>query len=300
MASWRSAALLSTVLALAAPGTALAGARPSVVNGRAVAVPGYMGFVVAVTEGDHANVCGGTAIRPNVLLTAAHCVVNPKRNAFVQPAQLHLLFGFDDPWGAIQGSRPIADDLVAEYVTPGNYGRRSGGAAVNDVALLRLREPAPGTIGVLPARRAALIAPGHSSVVLGWGTESESSHANSTVLLRADMTLQAAGYCARYLRSFSATTMLCAQSPRQSPCNGDSGGPLLVVDRAHRPYVAGVVSFGIACRGGLPTVFADVSRGPLARFVSREAARLQRKADAEPPDLEQPTVPIAGAPEISR
>jgi trypsin len=296
----RRLSLLVLAAALLVPGPAAQAARPSVVNGHTVAVPGYMGFVVAMTDTNTANVCGGTAIRPNVLLTAAHCVVNAHSNSFIAASKLHLLFGFDDPWGAIQASGPIADDLVAEYVTAPGYGLRSSGVAVNDVALLRLRDRTPATVGVLPPSRAGLASVGRAAVVIGWGAESQSSHVNSTSLLRADLTIQSAGYCARYYRSFTAANMLCAQSPRQSPCNGDSGGPLLVVDGAHRPYVAGVVSFGIACRGGLPSVFANVSRGPLARFVSRQATRLQRRAAAEPPDLQQPTAPVDGPPEASR
>lgn len=281
-----ASALLAWALLL--PASALGGARPSIVGGRAVAVPPYLGFVVAVGQ-DVTHTCGGTAIRPNVLLTSAHCLVDTD-NTYVSAARVHTVWGFDDPMGAIEGPDVVPDDQVAEYVTPSNYGIRRNGATVNDVALLRLREPARGTLGVLPAGRARLVAPGRTGVVIGWGAVKNGSHSNSSRVRRADLTIQPAGYCGRYYPQFDGTQSLCAQSPTQSPCHGDSGGPLLVADANGNVYVAGVVSFVVSCRGRLPGFFANVARGSLAGFVSRQATRLQHKADAEAdaePDVER-------------
>jgi secreted trypsin-like serine protease len=289
-------AVIAALLACALlPGTALGAAHPRVVNGRTLRVPGYMAFVVAVD--DHGvELCGGTAIRPNVLLTAAHCLVSP-RNAFIGADGLHTIFGIDDPWGAIQADGPIDDTTIAEYVTPSGYGVHSNGVSVNDVALLRLRERAPATVPVLPPGQARVAAAGRASVVIGWGAESGRSNANSSSLRRADLVIQPSGYCGRFFRGFDSSIMLCAQGHNQTACHGDSGGPLLVSGPARRVYVAGVVSFGAPdCPTRLPGFFANVTRGPLARFVAQQAARLQRKADAEQPAVAPapaaPAVPV--------
>jgi secreted trypsin-like serine protease len=275
------------------PSSALgAAAHKSVVNGRTLRVPGYMAFVVAVDDRG-VDLCGGTAIRPNVVLTAAHCLVDP-RNAFIGADGLHTLFGLDDPWGAIQGRGPLDDNAVAEYVTPRNYGVHRNGVSVNDIALLRLRDAAPATVPVLPSGQARIAGAGRASVVIGWGAESGRSNTNSSSLRRADLTIQPTGYCGRFFREFDGSIMLCAQGRNQTACHGDSGGPLLVSGPARRVYVAGVVSFGAPdCPTRLPGFFANVSRGPLARFVSQQATRLQRKADAEAPAPPAPTpVPV--------
>src|SRR4051794_30646922 len=57
------------------------GARARVFNGNAVAVPSYMAFLRAA-NGDGTWSCGATAISRNVVLTAAHCVVDEVTNEY--------------------------------------------------------------------------------------------------------------------------------------------------------------------------------------------------------------------------
>lgn len=39
--------------------------------------------------------CTGVLIAPSVVLTAAHCLYNPRTRALLQPVSLHVLFGFE-------------------------------------------------------------------------------------------------------------------------------------------------------------------------------------------------------------
>ena len=288
-------------LALVLPGSALGAAHPRVVNGHPLEAPKYMAFVAAVTGGRYYNQCGGVAIRPNVLLTAAHCLVNAKTNAYVTANRVFMAFGLDDPIAALDATDPVPGaDEGAEFVAPRNYGKLRYGGTVNDVALVRLQVPAPATVSVLPATRARAATTGRPGVVIGWGSQGPKSTAATRSLMRVDLTIQSPSYCAQFFRPFYSSSTLCAESPTQSPCNGDSGGPLLVTGSGGRLYVAGVVTFGIICRGGYPGVFSNVTTGPLARFVRRQAARLQKKADAEAVPAQPTLPPVAGTPPVSR
>jgi secreted trypsin-like serine protease len=262
--------VLACLLTLALPGTAL-----GIVNGRSIAVPAYMGFVAQLNDDHTGGFCTGFAIRPNVLVTAAHCVVNetatPAR--YVTADHLHTLFGADDPLASNGPENP-----VVEYVGHPSFGWHRSQVSVNDIALLRLRDRVAGTIKLMPRGSARLAAPGTTSAVLGWGRTS--SGARPSRLQRADLTIQPHSYCGR-LPGFDNSRMLCAWSRTQSPCQGDSGSPVLVSGPGHKVYVAGVIDFGIVgCPVGLPFFAANLAGGPLPGWVSRTASRLQRKANA--------------------
>jgi secreted trypsin-like serine protease len=258
--------LLGCLLALLLPGTAF-----GIVNGRAIGVPAYMGFVAQINDHD-GEYCTGFAVRPNVLVTAAHCVIDAQ-NRYVTADHMHTLFGAANPLASSGPENP-----VTEYAVAPGFGWHRNKVLVNDVVVLRLRDRVGGTIRLVPAGRSRLAAPGTNSAVIGWGVTAGGRRASS--LHRADLAIQPASYCGQ-LAGFDGVRMICAWSRTQAPCHGDSGGPVLVSGPNHKVYVAGVVSFGLTtCPVGVPFFAANLTGGPLARFVSRTASRLQRKANA--------------------
>ncbi len=97
------------------------------------------------------------------------------------------------------------------------------------------------------------------------------------------MRIQRQAVCALRFRFYDPRSMLCVYGGSSTACQGDSGGPLIVTDPRGRRYVVGVVSGGDAtCDLRVPAVYSNVARGPLADFVARHAARLERQAAAEP------------------
>ncbi len=88
---------------------------------------------VQTNIGEH---CSGVLIAPSVVLTAAHCLYNPRTRALLQPVSLHVLFGYQRD--AYRWHRQVAHITVG----PGFDGSK-GPAQPSDWARLELAEPVP-------------------------------------------------------------------------------------------------------------------------------------------------------------
>ena len=273
------------------PAQAHAQAHVSVVNGRRLAAPPYMGFVLIKTDSTGRTVsCGGTAIRPNVLITAAHCLTNGRTNQLIKGRGL-TIFGQDDPYHAILGGGDVPSDPIAEALVPPEFRVLPDHSLLADVAVVRLAQRVPGTLGIVPRNRPRLSRAGVAGTVLGWGVDSGRESDNPTPLSRADLTIQSAQYCGSRFRFFLPKGMLCAWSRTSSPCFGDSGGPLLV-SYGSKVVVAGIASTVRAgCRGGQPSLYTSLA-GPIGTWVNTLATKLQKKADAEAKPVTPTTPPV--------
>jgi hypothetical protein len=135
-----------------------------------------------------------------------------------------VAFGQSDPRAALRAGS-LAVDPVVGYYAPSTYARLASGGSVNDVALLCLRAPAPGTVDLLPASQTGLPAVGQPAAVLGWGQLSDGSMPHA--LQQGGFTLQAYNRCSLHFGGYDPNTMLCAWgTSSQSTCHGDSGGPV--------------------------------------------------------------------------
>jgi hypothetical protein len=273
------------------PAQADAKAHISVVNGRRLAAPPYLGFVVIETDATGRTVsCGGTAIRPNVLLTAAHCLTNGRTNQLIKGRGL-TVFGQDDPYHALVGGTDIVSNPIVEFLVPRDFRVFPDHSLLADVAVLRLAQRVPGTLGILPRRHARLAGPGIGATILGWGVDTALQGADPTPLHRADLTIQSTQYCGSRFRFFLPKAMLCAWSRTSSPCFGDSGGPLLVT-YGSKVVVAGVASTVRGrCLAGQPSLYTSLA-GSAGAWVNKMAARLQKTADAEATPVPPSTPPV--------
>jgi secreted trypsin-like serine protease len=218
--------------------------EPRIVGGRPSSFP----WVVALTTDGSAagQYCGGSLIKPDVVLTAAHCQVRASEKVIVGRTDLK-----DATKGKVVGITQVR-----------NHAAYDQDSHDNDVAVVKLAE----AVEIEPlALYSGPDGSGQPSLVIGWGHVQEGGPPSSK-LLEVEVPIVANDVCsAGYAPDNVGITsnMLCAglaQGGKDS-CQGDSGGPLVVMGEGGKWRQAGVVSFGIGCaRPNKYGVYARVSK----------------------------------------
>jgi secreted trypsin-like serine protease len=232
---------LALAIALTIPGASQASprARTSIVNGTTAEPGTFPWLAVIFHEGEgEAFQCTGTVVSPNVVLTAAHCVEDPRTGDRYSASGYFVVTGTVD-W--TQTPRQVLG-VSATVVYP-SFNRLD---ASGDAALLVLSTPttAPALPLVSTAFDAAFLAPGHHALMAGWG-ETFPGGPVPHELHWAGTTVQPTRYCRVHTREFVPNAELCTlDSPahRTVACFGDSGGPLL----GALPATGEVVELGVA------------------------------------------------------
>ncbi|MDP6452813.1 MAG: trypsin-like serine protease [SAR202 cluster bacterium] len=203
--------------------------------------------------------CGGSILSSRWIVTAAHCVTSSSLVDAV-PAELEVAAGIHNRSDAGQRSAPEAVLLHPNY----NGGAGNG----SDIALLYL--PSDLTLGtstnaqaisMITTSDSALVTPGTTSTVTGWGTTA-SGGTVSQKLLEVELPIVTNTTCDG-VYGLIIDSMVCAggtPSGGTDSCQGDSGGPLVVQDGGSGWKLLGVVSFGTGCADpNVPGVYTRVS-----------------------------------------
>ncbi|KAM5132231.1 chymotrypsin-C-like [Mantella aurantiaca] len=227
-----------------------------VVNGedaRANSWPWQISLQYQGTSGAWGHTCGGTLINENWVLTAAHCISSRVYRVYLGKHSLET--AEEDGSIAISPEKIIVHENWSSFLI------------LNDIALIKLSQPAPLSDSIQPAclpSNGALLANDSPSFVTGWGR----LYTNGPI---ADNLQQALLPVVDYATCSKSdwwgwqvrNTMVCAGGDGiVSACNGDSGGPLNVQGANGSWEVHGVVSFGsgVSCNyEKKPTVFTRVS-----------------------------------------
>lgn len=277
-----AALLLATSLVPAA--AAAAPARASVVAGDP-AVRGsfpYLAFVY-FRDGGEAEACSGTVVAANVVLTAAHCVVDGAE-APRPAAAFRVVTGAVD-WEA--GER-VLSTVAAVAVHPG-YAPSGERANWADVAVLQLSQP----VAAPPVRLATEpVEPGSAALIAGWGKLAAGQAGPAATLHYGTTAVQPPDFCGDQAEHFDPAGQLCVLDTAEgahSACGGDSGGPLLVVapGTSDEPLEIGIASFaaGEGCSPGSPQFYTradlvapwvDAQVADLAPAAAASAATLPR------------------------
>ncbi|MEU6382369.1 serine protease [Streptomyces bauhiniae] len=256
----RPLSLAATLTAIPLIGVAPAVADSVVVGGFPIDVS-QAPWTVALSSRDRfggsraGQFCGGVAIAPTTVLTAAHCVADDVMGTPPNRVRdLKVIAGRTDLL-ATDGQETAVRDIK---VNPGYDPATNAG----DYAVLALAEPVPQS-AVVPMAAAGDegYAAGTEALVSGWGDTSGGGDYTNR-LRAARVHVLADDLCARAYPggrngTYDAGSMLCAGEAAGGPdaCQGDSGGPLVAGGR-----LIGLVSWGSGCgQAGSPGVYTRVS-----------------------------------------
>ncbi|KAG8452593.1 hypothetical protein GDO86_004395, partial [Hymenochirus boettgeri] len=200
------------------------------------------------------HTCGGSLIRANRVLTAAHCVD--------RSVSYRVVVG-DHSISKTDGTEQYIS--VSRVVKHANWNSNNIGAGY-DIAVLHLSSSATLNnyvkLAQLPSD-GAILGHNHGCTVTGWGKTSNNG-SSASILQQAPLNVVAYSTCSSgsYWGGSVKSTMVCAGGDGvHSGCQGDSGGPLnCPVNGVYQ--VHGVTSFVYAYGCNTyqkPTVFTRVS-----------------------------------------
>lgn len=215
------------------------------------ATKGEYPFIVSLQSSYGSHVCGGSLIKKNWVLTAAHCVGYFKT----------VVVGLHTQ-GVTTGTEKFN---AVEVIKNPNW---DSSILNNDWALVKLS----GDSKFAPiALNSAEISGSVNFVTAGWGTTSESGSLSKN-LLKVTVPFVTQEACEAAYPGALTDSMICAGYPEggKDSCQGDSGGPLLIGTGSNMK-LAGVVSWGEGC--ARPNKYGVYSKVSVALAWINETAK---------------------------
>ncbi|XP_074626959.1 chymotrypsinogen A-like isoform X3 [Acropora palmata] len=222
--------------------------RKRVVNGKDATPHSWPWMVSLRYNGRH--ICGGSLIKGNWVVTAAHCVArNPSIGGYT------VVVGAHNRAGTTRFQRSYG---LKKIIVHKQYHRKH---MRNDIAVLQLGKSIDGGLHVnvvcLP-KAGDRVKPGKKCYITGWGRTVGGG--NSAITLKEAVLPVSDTHSCSKTEAVDDKTMLCAGGEGiAGGCRGDSGGSFVCKERG-RYFLRGIVSWGHPnCRTDHFTVFARVS-----------------------------------------
>ena len=224
--------------------------RALITNGQPVTLGSYPFF--AYNKVGNSAGCGATLIHDDILLTAAHCLpAFAGRGAYV---------GAETNFGLEGDQVEFHEDET--YVVHPEYNASN---LVNDIMVVKLQTPSTLPLVTLNRDPTTRIT-GIPMQVIGFG-DTEFRGALSPDLLETEVIGFAFETCVRvHLEidptvTFDRAAQFCAMGTEgRDSCDGDSGGPILIMDENNDLTQVGIISSGLGCGSeGIPAIYARVA-----------------------------------------
>ncbi|NXI08174.1 MCT1A protease, partial [Irena cyanogastra] len=208
----------------------------------------YMAYL-EIKTGSQTAYCGGFLVRPDAVLSAAHCV------ATKGTARVTVVLGAHNVSSRERSQQRIRVGPSGMIIHPQYSHSRDG--VKNDIVLLKLKPRARINKEVqvisLPRRKERVRAGAECSVA-GWGWTSDTGP-RANVMREVKLKVQKEEICQQLFSKYQRQSMICVGDERSKKATylGDSGGPLVCNQKAH-----GIVSHGRK-RHLFPEVFTRIS-----------------------------------------
>ncbi|KAG2465676.1 granzyme A-like [Polypterus senegalus] len=213
-----------------------------IIGGKEVAR--YSRPYMALVQNQNSSVCGGTLIKPNWVLTAAHCIS--------QKLKVTL--------GAHSISKSEKEKQIFVVKKAIMHQCFDNETRTNDLMLLQLDKPAKlnrfvSTLKLPSVSSFKDIKANTLCSTAGWGRISNKKNSDSDVLMEVNITVIERAKCQKtFIKENQVITrnMLCAGDKRgkKDTCEGDSGGPLICNNE-----FAAITSFGSRKCASKPGVY---------------------------------------------
>ncbi len=208
----------------------------------------------SIANNFNAQFCGGTLVKPNFIVTAAHC------SEGTNPADVQVLTGTQDLDGT-----GVRRNVTQIFIHP----QFNNVTFDFDVAVWKL---ATNASGIPLATLTTTDAPTGTSVkTTGWGALNEGGSFPIN-LRQVNVPIVSKANC-NDANSYSGditTRMICAglDAGGKDSCQGDSGGPLTRNEGAGFKVLTGIVSFGEGCaRPNKFGVYTRIANNAIRNFI---------------------------------
>lgn len=215
--------------------------------------PYQVGLILHLDGGN--GFCGGSLLSKNYVMTAAHCL--DAAGSAIAILGAHHVFE----------NEPTQQRIFSPGSSFRLYPNWDASLVRNDLATLRMEHSAEYILGQVNSvrlpnfRQIDVDFAGQMSSISGWGRFNDSSNDLSPTLRYVRLPIMTNLACTLRWPGIIQPSNICADGANGGPCNGDSGGPVSVIEADGITTQVGIVSFGLAlgCELNWPSAHARVT-----------------------------------------